>query len=222
MRRRSSIMDDNSVRRGYRECTTRAGNEQRATRTGPAVRFGYATELIGFVGNKWVRAITTYAQVSQLSQLAAPAAGVGPASAYYAPAYSAFGGTYTDPRRPFNRETASAGAVRAGLPPPQDVPSLNCLLYQHANFQGAGLLIRPNRAYSDFTKIGVLAAGPGGGSWNDIVPSVKSEGATVLLFEHVNFAGNTLLVMPNDLLANLETLGWNDRVSSIKNFAWIY
>jgi hypothetical protein len=160
-------------------------------------QIGHATELIGFVGNEWVRAITTYAQLLQLSRLAAPAY----------PVLTAEG--------PFGAE----GVVRAGQPPPQDVPSLICRLYEHANFRGVGLLIRPYLAYSDFTKITVLG---GGTTWNDIVSSVKSEGATVLLFEAINFAGDTLLVMPNDLLTNLETVGWNDRVSSIKNFGKIY
>jgi hypothetical protein len=182
-------------------------------------QFGHATELIGLVGDEWVRALTTYAQLVRLSQLAAPAAGLGPTSAYHVPAYPVLVGTYTDPRRPFNRETASAGAVTAGLAPPQDVPSLICRLYQHANFRGVGLIIRPGTAYADFTKIGLLG---GGGTWNDIVSSVKSDGATVLLFEAINYVGSTLLVMPYDLLTNLETVGWNDRVSSVKNFGKIY
>ena len=165
-------------------------------------QIGHATELIGFVGNEWVRAITTYAQLLQLSRLAAPAY----------PVLTAGG--------PYGPEGAVTGAGQP--PPPPDLPSLICRLYEHANFRGAGLLIRANLAYSDFTKIRVLAAGPGGGTWNDFVSSVKSDGATVLLFEAINFAGDTLLVMPNDLLTNLETVGWNDRVSSIKNFGKMY
>jgi hypothetical protein len=161
-------------------------------------QIGHATELIGFVGNEWVRAITTYAQLLQLSRLAAPAY----------PVLTA-GGPY-----------GAEGAVVAGQPPTQELPSLICYLYQHANFRGVGLRIRPNLAYSDFTKITLL--GGGGTSWNDIVSSVKSEGATVVLFEAINFAGDTLLVMPNDFLTNLETVGWNDRVSSVKNFGKMY
>jgi hypothetical protein len=61
-----------------------------------------------------------------------------------------------------------------------------------------------------------------GNEWRRKPSSVQSNGATLLLFEHIHFAGDTLLVLPMELLNNLADVGWNDRVSSIKNFGKIY
>jgi hypothetical protein len=181
---------------------------------------GDATERIGFVGNDWLRAIRSYAQLRQLGWLAAPA-GYGVVYGgvavynyppnYYPPPYSTYG---------------PPGQVAAGISPGIEEPSRACRLYEDANFVGSRLLVRANVEVRDLTQIsrGFL----GLGDWNDIISSVRSDGATVLLYEHINFAadGDSLMIYPTEKeiyrFVNLAPLGWNDRVSSVQNFGKIY
>lgn len=105
-----------------------------------------------------------------------------------------------------------------------EAPSLACRLWEHANYQGGRLRINANQTCRDLTKIGRGFLGLG--DWNDIASSVRADGATVLLYEHINSAGDALPVIPSDytytFIDNLETAGWNDRVSSVKNFGKMY
>lgn len=172
-------------------------------------------DLIGFIGNDWVRAIGSYFQMQQLAGIVAPPAtgaggSINPATAYYTP-----GSNYWDPY-----PGKQKGAVAAGIPPGHEVPSLVGRVYQHANFQGDRLRINGLQQCSDLTlqSRGFL----GLGDWNDIISSVQTDGATLLLFEHIHYAGDTLLVLPSDNLNNLADVGWNDRVSSLKNFGAVY
>ena len=179
------------------------------------------TQLIGFVGNEWLRGITAYFQLQQLGMLAAPAvAGYGaplhPSNAHYAPGpYYHPGGSYWVPY-----PGRYAGQIAAGISPGYEVLPTSARFYEHANNQGDRMRVDGNHTCYDLTKIGRgflnLA------DWNDVISSVKSNGATLLLFEHIHFAGDTLLVLPMELLNNLADVGWNDRVSSIKNFGKIY
>jgi len=177
------------------------------------------TELIGFVGNEWVRAITAYAQFRQLGWLGAPAV-VGPT--FYGPSVSAYyvSGGYWDPHPGYQK-----AAVAAGILPGHEVPSLICRFYEDANFEGDRFWLAPHRKMPDLTTF--TRGFFGLGDWNDIISSLQSDGATVLLFEDINFGGDTLLVLPSSpghphIYNNLEDEGWNDRVSSIKNWGLIY
>jgi len=170
-------------------------------------------ELIGFVGNEWIRAFTAYAQMRQLGWLGALSVGspmAGPPQAYYIPSHP-----YWDPYPGRQKE-----AVAMGISPGHEIPSLIARFYEDANFEGDHIRLDGNRQVSDLTKFGrgFLSLG----DWNDVISSMQSGGATVLLFEHINYAGDTLLALPTDILNNLEDVGFNDRTSSIKNFGLIY
>jgi hypothetical protein len=183
-------------------------------------QIGDKPELIGFVGHELVRAITAYAQLRQLGWLAAPAAGYGTLFGGVA------GGYYPYPYVPYNPYGPSYGGAKshvAGILT-TEAPSLAVRLWEHANYQGGRLRINANQTCRDLTKIGrgFLSAW----DWNDIASSVTAYGSTVLLYEHSDFGGDALLVIPGDqpytFIDNLATAGWNDRVSSVKNFGKMY
>ena len=59
----------------------------------------------------------------------------------------------------------------------------------------------------------------GGGSWNDVISSVKSGFAHsfLQLFDAINFGGSSLTLHVWEHVDNLTALGWNDRVSSVRH-----
>jgi hypothetical protein len=175
---------------------------------------GDAAELIGFVGNEWVRAVTAYAQLRLLGGLAAPAAGYGTLLGGVA------GGYHPYPHYPYYPSPGKGAKQHVAGLLLTEAPTFACSFWEHANFRGRKLVLRARRAYRDLTKAG------GGflsfsSDWNDIISSVQLDGAAVRLFEHTNYEGDSLSIFPTAptfvFIPNLELLGWNDRVSSIQN-----
>jgi len=54
------------------------------------------------------------------------------------------------------------------------------------------------------------------GDWNDQINSLAGTGGPVTYFEHANFQGSTLTIPPGQPMPELRSLGWNDRISSVR------
>jgi hypothetical protein len=101
------------------------------------------------------------------------------------------------------------------------VPSLIARFYVDPNWEGDSTWLRGNKQVADLTKFsrGIF----GLGDWNDVISSLQTNGATLILFTDINYQDDdALLVMPHWIYASLGLYGWDDRVSSIKNFGEIY
>ena len=96
------------------------------------------------------------------------------------------------------------------------------VLYQHPNFDGGRVYID-----SDVPDLGRFAR-----KWNDEVDSLEVGAAgfhgrqgrgevrndRVCVYEHANFQGNSQCWDSGDDIDDLERVGWNDRISSIRTF----
>jgi hypothetical protein len=171
--------------------------------------------LLAFSGADWLRSLTCYFQMRQHASLVS--AGGGGAGGQVAPLYLIVGGGkdwYP------GKDTGKGGVVVYPHPPGTEVLSLLGRFYEDVNFKGDTLYLAANRVWPDLTKRsrGFL----GLGDWNDVICSVQTAGATLLLFEHIQFGGDTLLITPYDITADLGKFGFDERTSSIKNFGSIY
>lgn len=157
---------------------------------------------MAFVGDQWLQVMNGYLHMATIAHHIAP-------SHYNDPGYHGRG---------HGGHNRSSGPPR-GLPPPKAPRGLaRANLYEHINFDGDRLYLSKNRVWPDLSKVSM---GFFSGSWNDKISSVETESATLVLFEHARFVGSTLL-LPARPARNFVELGWNDRVSSIKNFGYIY
>ena len=161
-------------------------------------------ELIGFTGTEWLRALSTLAQWRLIS-------GLSPTTRWA-------GGSATPP--PY-WGVGHGGTAGPSLMPGPEAPSLVSLFYGEFHFKGPLLKLTPNRAWSNLTQVSMVDLKRFRvTSWNDEISSVHPNGATLLLFEAIHFGGDSMVVF--DPIADLGTAGWNERVSSIKNFGEIY
>jgi hypothetical protein len=75
-------------------------------------------------------------------------------------------------------------------------------LYQHTNYEGKNITV----AFGDVPDLRQFG-------WNDCISSIRINGHSVLLFEHIHFQGRSRLI--NCDIPCLDG-GWNDIVSSLK------
>lgn len=85
-------------------------------------------------------------------------------------------------------------------------PEKHCTMFEHANFQGRWLKLRPDQSVSFFN----------GDRWNDKVSSVRvGRGCVLQGYEHWKKQGGLVVIdQGTRLLGN----GWNDRISSAECF----
>ncbi|MGH3365777.1 MAG: hypothetical protein ACRDOY_01055 [Nocardioidaceae bacterium] len=91
--------------------------------------------------------------------------------------------------------------------------------YEDSGYQNWGddLHLRPHYGYSDLTR--VSAGFLGSESWNDRISAYQCWGTyVVVLFEHVNYTGNTYTTTYGLSHKELTSIGWNDRASSIQTW----
>ena len=158
--------------------------------------------LVGVTGPGWLQTLNLYMQLQRFLSLV-PLGGVGMSGPY-------------DPNAP-TKGWGGSQTNTHDLGPPT-------AFFEDAAFRGAQLKLSANRAWSDLTAVHtyvnegiIVSEGP---SWNDRISSFWSQGETLLMFENTNFLGDTLLSWEYNL--DLGPAGWNDRISSIKNFGNIY
>ena len=93
------------------------------------------------------------------------------------------------------------------------------ILYEHADFRGASLVLYPGDSIDNFSGQGF----PSGAKLNDSVSSIRVEGgAEVLAYENARFRGNALRLtesardLTDRLLPGGVSANWNDRISSLR------
>lgn len=118
-------------------------------------------------------------------------------------------------------------------------PSSEAQFFQHADFDGDWLWLAPGFEWPDLTNVGRGGVFCVGCDWNDEISSLKTGDGWVVVCEHVHLQGSTLSffgAIPTPIrepinpacgrtivvwtsgrqvIANLGTIGWNDRISSI-------
>jgi hypothetical protein len=172
-------------------------------------------ELLGFVGSDWLRSLMGYFRMVQIGSLAPSGASPSPGGSVGIQTSVGAGSGYS----PYHGKHSYW--VPAGINPGHEVPSLIARFYVDPNFEGDSTWLAGNRQVADLTKFsrGFL----GLGDWNDVISSLQTDGATLILFTDINYQDDdSLLVMPTWNYASLGAYGWDDRVSSIKNFGAIY
>jgi hypothetical protein len=156
--------------------------------------------LVGVTGAAWLQTLTTYIQLKRLLSLA-PLGGVGVSGGPYPPGPT----------------KGSGGNLPGDLGPPTG-------FFEDATLRGAQLRLSANRYWNDLTTVHSYVQTPlwtvEGSSWNDRITSFWSQGDTLLMYEHVNFQGDSLLSWEHNF--DLGQIGWSNRISSIKNFGHIY
>ena len=174
-----------------------------------------ADELFGFVGSDWLRSLMDYFRMVRIGSLAPAGASPSPDGRVGIQTTVERGGTWYYPPH-----TGAPVAVPI-IPPTQEVPSLIARFYVDPNFEGDSISLAGDRQVPDLTKIkrGIFNLG----DWNDVISSLQTGGATVLLFTDINYQDDdTLLAIPQMIYASLGLYGWDDRASSIRNWGAIY
>jgi hypothetical protein len=163
---------------------------------------GSEIRLIGVPGNQFLRAVTEYFALSRVAQylssphvLDLPSAGKNPP-----PGWQPSGDAQGPP----------------DLSGTHEVPSLIGKFWTDANFQGDWLWLNAGFNWPNLVNV------PRGtfhlGDWNDVITSVETNSAVMILYSDINFGAPVLIIPPSlPLINDLGVFGWNDRVSSIKN-----
>lgn len=108
-------------------------------------------------------------------------------------------------------------------PPPRPPSPPSAQFFQHMNFAGNSFKMEPGLMYPDLTTL--YRSGTRlfeDADWNDVISSIFLDQTTVMCWEHVGFHGSMLTLGlgqggsdPVTAQGYLESLGWNDRISSI-------
>lgn len=97
-------------------------------------------------------------------------------------------------------------------------PTSEAIIWKHADFGGSARGFRLHETVTDYQGIHISGTLTGA-TWSDEVSSVKVSGSVVfVVWEHANFGGNRLVLMPGTSVADLRHVGggWHDQVSSSK------
>lgn len=97
-------------------------------------------------------------------------------------------------------------------------PNSEVIIWEDANSGGAARGFRMGETVTNYQDIHFSGTWTGA-NWNDEVSSVKvSGGAVYVVWEHANFGGNRLVLMPGTNIADLRYVagGWHDQISSSK------
>jgi hypothetical protein len=125
------------------------------------------------------------------------------------------------------------GDVPAQPPPPPALPA-TVIVYEHALswalwphwpsgtpvgptlYGGRTIVANPGEMYSDLTEISLDWPFS---DWNDRISAISATASRCEFWDHHNFQGDVLLFGPSSSpIWNLETIGWNDRISSFVNY----
>jgi hypothetical protein len=91
----------------------------------------------------------------------------------------------------------------------QEAPALAgyCIAYHHTNKQGLRFTFTYPKDYNDVHRV------PGFG---DAISSIECFGASLVVWEHVLWAGNSMLINAGGYVPSLHTYGMGDRISSVR------
>jgi|GEM_PF-3512590 len=95
-------------------------------------------------------------------------------------------------------------------------PNSKVIIYQDADYTGATRGFRLNETVTNYQDIHFSGTWRGT-TWSDKVSSVKVSGSVAfVVWEHADFGGNRLVLMPGTSVADLRHVGggWHDQVSS--------
>jgi hypothetical protein len=99
--------------------------------------------------------------------------------------------------------------------PPQSQgsqPPAVCVMFDDLDYSGGQLNLDPGYEFPDLTQ---CYTAPFGSGWNDCISSIYPTSGLCVFYEHINFQGSQLITTGN---SNLASNGWNDRISSVRNF----
>jgi hypothetical protein len=173
-------------------------------------------ELLGFVGSEWLRSLMDYFRMVRIASLAPGGASPSHRGSIGIQTQVGAGKGY-NPNRKGEHTYVGPPSVDFG----HEVPSLIARFYVDPSFEGDSTWLAGNRQVPDLTKFSrgfwsLL-------DWNDVISSLQTDGATLVLYSDINYQDHdTLVVMPTLNYASLGLYGWDDRVSSIQNFGEIY
>lgn len=94
--------------------------------------------------------------------------------------------------------------------------SSEVIIYKDADFSGSKRGFRLHETVTDYQGIHISGTWTGA-TWSDEVSSVEVSGSVAfVIWEHENFGGNRLVLMPGTRVADLRHVGggWHDQVSS--------
>ncbi|GGS91406.1 peptidase inhibitor family I36 protein [Nonomuraea spiralis] len=114
-------------------------------------------------------------------------------------------------------DTAINGALWASaqLRDPRPATQGQVQMFEHVEYGGDWFWCGARLAHNDLTDVyhGPLHLH----DWNDVISSMGATNCTVRYYEHINFAGSSIIVSPYSDIPTLVPSGWNDRISSVWN-----
>jgi hypothetical protein len=97
-------------------------------------------------------------------------------------------------------------------------PNSEAIIWEDANYGGSARGFRLHETVTNYQDIHFSGTWTGA-NWNDEVSSVKVSGSVIFVaWEHANFGGNRLVLMPGTSIPELRHVagGWHDQISSSK------
>ena len=86
-------------------------------------------------------------------------------------------------------------------------------MFDDANYSGNWFWLDVGYHWNDLTEV---SRGEWfGGDWNDEISSLSNNNTLCVYYEHIYLGGSSLLLSPFFSMPNLESVGWNDRISSV-------
>ena len=103
-------------------------------------------------------------------------------------------------------------------PPPQQPPGDwgSVQMFSDVNYQGDWFWLNKGYEWARLSKVSRGTVLFFSGDWNDQISSIGWTGGPVTYYEHANFQGSSMTIPPKQPTPELVTLGWNDRISSVR------
>lgn len=98
--------------------------------------------------------------------------------------------------------------------PPTDFHSVQ--MFSDVNFEGDWFWLPRGFEWPRLSKVSRNTFLWSSGDWNDQISSVGRTSGTVFYFEHKQFQGSSLMVKGGSYEQWLDSIGWNDRISSVR------
>jgi len=98
-------------------------------------------------------------------------------------------------------------------------PNSEVIVWQHANFGNPSRGFRLHETVTNYQDIHFNRDFFRASNWNDEISAIKVSGSAVFVaWEHANFGGNRLVLLPGTSIAELRHVagGWHDQISSSK------
>jgi len=114
---------------------------------------------------------------------------------------------------------ASEGSVIQVTPPnPLGKSTADVYMFSEPNLVGSRLELGPNLMYTDLTRLDIIWLLD---DWNDEIESISPTTSFCIFAEHIDLGGSKLFFKdPRVGSRNLETIGWNNRISSVWNMGF--